>query len=623
MHFPKLENSTKFIDFFKRFGPFLVLIFLALIFFFVVSSYNQSTQSPDYVKWGSPDESANYFFARQYAITGNLSYFDPASFISEDIVRPRSFRSDFGWLKPVSFLGIMVIYGHLADLTSISLIPYFTPFFAALGILVFYLLIKEIFPRRVAFWSAVLLAAFPVYDYFSARSMFHNVPFLVAVMISFYFLVLALRWSSNRERRRFRERPGKLTVLSSLAYGGAGIFGGLAVALRTSELLWLLPVWLLIWLFYLRRINFSGLFFFLVGLFLAIAPFAHLNFVLYGSPFYGGYNEMNRSLQTLSSAGSSLISPEQISSWPAFWQRVSRAVFYFGFNLHQSVKMFYYYFVVMFPWLFVLAGAGIVFVFSSFSYRFKRKELVYLLTLFIVGAILIFYYGSWQFNDNPDPRRFTIGNSYTRYWLPLYAMCLPLAVLAIFKIIAFLTRDRRLSRELMGRVDSESSRPSVYNRLSRLASGSFSLLIITTIFFSSILFTLFGSEEGLVLSSRVFNYDRGKNQEVLALTDPQGVIITRYHDKAFFPERRVVVGYLTDDYICRLGSRLAKQYPLYYYSFTFPDRDFQYLKNKRMPDCGMQFEKIKTIDHSFTLYRLSPLVASSTVPVKAKKNVKK
>lgn len=50
---------------------------------------------------------------------------------------PRSFRTDGDLVKPVSFLGLIFIYGNLAKLFGTAAIPYFTPAFAALGLVFF------------------------------------------------------------------------------------------------------------------------------------------------------------------------------------------------------------------------------------------------------------------------------------------------------------------------------------------------------------------------------------------------------------------------------------------------------------------------------------------------------
>ena len=182
----------------------IVVFLLAVAFFIGTASFNYLTQDKNYVKWSSPDETANYFFSQKLSQTGQLAFFDSAAILGDNIVIPRSFRSDEGWLKPVSFLGIILIYGFIASIFSIAVIPYLTPFFASLGIIIFYFLVKSIFKNsRVALLSAFLLATFPVYIYYSARSMFHNILFVVLLLLGAYLSVLALGTKKEKIRIPF------------------------------------------------------------------------------------------------------------------------------------------------------------------------------------------------------------------------------------------------------------------------------------------------------------------------------------------------------------------------------------------------------------------------------------
>ena len=151
---------------FKNNFDYLLVLLLALVFFAASAWFNYATQSPDYVKFLSPDETANYFFAKHYAETSSISVFEPSNLIAEEIVHPRSVRSDNGWLKPVSFLGIILVYGQIASWLGTAVIPYLTPFFAALGIIFFYAFVRKLFGRQVAMISAFLLASFPVYFFY-------------------------------------------------------------------------------------------------------------------------------------------------------------------------------------------------------------------------------------------------------------------------------------------------------------------------------------------------------------------------------------------------------------------------------------------------------------------------
>ena len=106
---------------------FIIVVVLAIIFFFATSSFNYLIQDDDFIKWSSPDETANYFFTNLYAKSNELTTNEKYNLYA-DVVYPRSFRSDTGALKPVSFLGIILIYGKIAAWTSYKVIPFLTPF---------------------------------------------------------------------------------------------------------------------------------------------------------------------------------------------------------------------------------------------------------------------------------------------------------------------------------------------------------------------------------------------------------------------------------------------------------------------------------------------------------------
>src|SRR5680860_640395 len=95
--------------FFNQYWYWLILVGLAIIFFIGTASYNFLIQSDNFIKWGSPDETANYVIAKLYAQTGEMTVFEKYNLLVNDIIQPRSFRSDAGVLKPVSFLGLILI----------------------------------------------------------------------------------------------------------------------------------------------------------------------------------------------------------------------------------------------------------------------------------------------------------------------------------------------------------------------------------------------------------------------------------------------------------------------------------------------------------------------------------
>ncbi len=577
---------------FSKISDLVVVGLLAIIFFVGTASFNYLTQDKNYTKWTAPDESANYYFTKQYAETGQLAIFDPASEIGGTIVMPRSVRNDFGWLKPVSFLGIILIYGTIASVLGIGVIPFLTPFFAALGLIIFYLLISRLFNRRVGLISSFLLALFPVYIYYTVRSMFHNVLFIVLLLAGVYLLALALGEKRERIKEKFlslawQQRPW----LKYLGAFSSGLFVGLALITRTSELLWLGPALFIVWLFYVRRIGLTKLILFLAGLFLAFLPVAYHNQILYGSFFHGGYNEMNRSIDDIAESSNQLVLDTlsgRLNQLGTYALAIGQNIFYFGFNARSSVTMARHYILDMFPFWLYGALLGFILLVGQNIRRFKRKYLVYVLIWLVLGAILIFYYGSWHFNDNPNPNSFTIGNSYTRYWLPIYLMMIPLLALAIF----------RFSRALLLITNATVSRWRHF-----LASG-LQAIAVAVLGFIALSFVLYGSEEGLNYLYYTNLAERDNATKVFALTDPSGVIITQYYDKFFWPERRVIMGTLPNEEIQNGVRKLVEFYPVYYYNFYLNPAAVNYLNERKLAPFNLEMKLVKKVNANFGLYQI-------------------
>ncbi|MCU0679943.1 MAG: hypothetical protein MUF50_01395 [Planctomycetes bacterium] len=615
---------TPILNFFRKNKELCLVIVVALIFFLGTSFFYSALQSSSYQKWSSPDETANYFFTKQYALHSVLSAFEPNNIIASDLVHPRSFRSDFGVLKPVSFLGIMLIYGTIAKLFSIGVIPFLTPFFGALGIILFYLLIKELWNKRLALGSALFLAAFPVYQYFSAKSMFHNILFIVLLIGSLFFLV------KTGKEKRVKEKILALKVdwrsLLFSALGGALL--GLTVITRTSELLWLLPMMFLIWLFNIKRFGLIRLLISLAFFLFALLPLFYQNQILYDSPWRSGYVEMNKALEKIFKVGrnfwpeskpnnevmvqlnntqsnniqsnniqsSNIPNQNNLSSLTLIYnsfkqhflassETVKNTIFYFGLHPKQSFLAFDHYVKRMFPYLFWPAIIGLLFfvILALALKESKRRHLVFIISWLLISFILILYYGSWKFNDNPDPNSFTIGNSYTRYWLPVYLGLIPFAVWL-----------------LMGWLDL------ILSKFIYLKNFIFLSLVMIIMTIGSY-FTVFGSEEGLYYLLERSKYDQQIFQEILAQTENNSVIITFYHDKLLFPERKVIFGLLNDNNMNAIYARLAKRVPVYYFNFTLGEKDLKYLNDRKLKEAGLHIKIEQEIGETFSLYRLELL----------------
>lgn len=367
----------------------------------------------------------------------------------------------------------------------------------------------------------------------------------------------------------------------------AGLFVGLAIGVRASELIWLAPAGLVFLLSRWKKLSFFRLVIFISFIFVSLLPIFYYNQILYDSPFYGGYYEMNKSLEDISSASGGIIKSffsGHLSDIKNFAKTIFNTIFYFGFHPLQSFKMFYIYVANMFWYLFIPFVLGLFYT-IFFQKKLFQKIWSYGLTWIILSLILILYYGSWKFVDNPDPNSFTIGNSYTRYWLPIYIGLIPFVAIFILNISRiFFWIKNKLARR-------------VINIIVPTALVLFIILI-------SFKFVYSGSEEGL---DRYFINLSSAQQEVervISLTEENAIIITEYHDKFLFPERRVIVGRFDDNNMNRNYYRLLQYLPVYYYNFTLPQKDMDYLNNRRLKDLGMRIELIENVNETFSLYEI-------------------
>ena len=131
------------------------------------------------------------------------------------------------------------------------------------------------------------------------------------------------------------------------------------------------------------------------------------------------------------------------------------------------------------------------------------------------------------------------------------------------------------------------------------------MLVIGLMMLSSMIFVMFGSDEGLVPTLARQQNSQEEFREVLSLSSEDSIIITRYHDKLFFPERRVIVGLFNDDNMNLIYSDLARRSSVYYYNFTFPEADFKFLNKSKLARVGLKIELIKEIKPGLSLYQLT------------------
>ena len=538
----------------------LTVFFLALIMA-VFYSYlgfaikgDLHSQSGQKLVFNSPDETANYFFSYLYAKESKLSYPESENYFVDGLIAPRSMQFINGQVVPTSFYGLMVILGALAKVFSHNFLVFFIPLITAGSLIYFYLLIKKIFPSEVALVATILAAIFPAYWYYSTRSFYNNVVFVDFFIIGLYYLLLSLE-------------KNKL-----LYYLASGLFLGWAVFVRTSEAIWLGTLIIIILILNLKKIKIiNGLFFILIIIFTWL-PIFYFNKLIYGQIFSFGYNY------------NLLTSTEEIIK--GNYSIIKQLVLPFDFNWGNIKLNFSNYFLKLYWWYFILAELGLAFLLSQAPpFKLTEKKLLskkiifYLIAFIFISSYLIIFYGSWLFADNPDPQAVTIGTSYNRYFLPIYLFSLPFIGYLIFYL---------------------------FQQVKILKIFLYSLIIAGFFYFSFKIVYLDNQEGIFKIESNLKDYQEIAG-EVLALTDPQAVIIAERNDKIFFPARRVIYK-LNNDKDYNLLGNLVNQIPVYWWRFVLTDTDLKYF-NKQQEEKGFNWRLQSSIycRHNQCLYPLTIL----------------
>ncbi|MFA5318614.1 MAG: hypothetical protein WC323_04050 [Patescibacteria group bacterium] len=555
----------------------IILSILGIIFLFIYTWFPYQISRGENVKFPSPDGTANYFWAERYAAGKDLFYFEPLNLIADDVIVPRSVRSDNGEVKPVSFLGLILIYGWIAKIFGSWIIIYLTPLLAVIGVLFFYGVIKRVFNEKIAFVSALMFLCLAPYWYYASRSMFHNVLFIDLVLAGAWMWIYA---AYNGTRIKRIKRMGANYFLPFLS----GAFIGLAIITRASELIWLAPAILLAWAMYFKQIQWDKLTLFACGVFLALMPMFYYNQILYGDFLKFGYNKPvaveTQSEIVVNNIGAENIDgiatpPRSIAGLFAMTNKFIPA----QINIKQAGKSFIYYYVIMFWHLFWPALFGGIWFLWNYKKQNKGHWL-YFASFILVSVILVLYYGSWEIYDNPDKSSVTIGNSYTRYFLPMYIMSIPLAVLFIVKLSELLKKKYLI----------------------------YGLQIVAIIAFFILNFQIAAlcKEEGLLSMKNSLEEGVILGEEILPHIEPEAIIISERFDKIFWPERKVIVGNFTGkEHNLQYQKLIEYGTPLYYYGFIFPEVDMNYLNDRRLKEHNLKIEPIKLSESNrLGLYKL-------------------
>lgn len=494
-------------------------------------------------KFDSPDETMNYVVTLRYAQGEDFVIEEELQEVSGLLI-PRGFGQRPNAILPGSFLGLPLLYGSLGRILGPGILPVLTPLLSAFALFAFFFLVRNIFGNGTAMIAVLLLAIHPAFWYYSSRGFYHNALFFDFLIIGLWavFRLLFPPDVPTRTRGLIFERARTRRWKNSGLYGLAGFSIGAALAVRSSEILWIVGVLCILVVTRWRRIDFRfGLWVGIVGFALALAPVLLMNAKVFGQPLAFAYAQGAVSTSSIQEFGVSL------------WEKISKLLFPFGFSGGNIIRNTWTYGIALFWWLSIPSILGFLLIAKNLVHlrlsREEMKRVVYGSCYVFIVFWLVFFYGPWNIQDNLDPNKVTIGTSYVRYWLPMYGLGLPFAAYVLL----------RLSRHLFTKIQSTRTR-----RMHTLFPASFvgvvSLLMLSLSFSTTVRDPVGGLA---VIHEHALKYRRLADS-VQENTPPESVILSGSADKIFFPERRVIVSVRGDDERERLG-RVLERVPVYLY----------------------------------------------------------
>lgn len=532
----------------------------AIILFFLYSFL--AWRAPSGV-FNSPDEMANYYFVGRVHSAHTLKTFEPLEGTALGRVHPRAISVMENFLVPQSFHGLPVLYGIVSFLGGLAVVPFLTPLVAVLAVCAWSRIMARVSGELAGRYSAVILSIIPAWWYYADRGLYHNILFTACLVFGAFFFVvkpLHFRWH------------GVQSVINGLL---AGLFIGLAVWVRTAEIIWITAAIALLVYLFRKKISLHEVVVFALGVVVGFAPALFINHGLYGHALSIGYVPPEASTLVSAAATASETAKGLVSQfWNLFHGFTSLAI-PFGIHPRTALINFFHYFIEL-PWAMaiVLVAACLWTAYQHLaSHRTRTETALTILFLGITGW-LVTVYGSWVIHDNPDPDKITIGISYSRYWLPSFV----------------------LASGIMGSAFAAWAR--LIRRWSLRWGGVF-LVFLLALFSFQIVF--FSKGDGLFAVQKTLILYAATKQDVLSQTTANSIIVVDRGDKIFFPERSVITP-LRDDSTYEVLGPLSKTVPLYYYGITLTESDLKYQNEVRLAPTGLQLKIINSYGNE-SLYR--------------------
>jgi hypothetical protein len=455
----------------------------------------------------SPDETAAAVSARQFGKHADMRV-DDALLSVAPWLHPRSFVSQGSSIVPVGFLGLPALLGVIWRLFGEWGLVVFVPLFVISVAYPLWRLLRR-FGSVAAAMGIVVWMSYPAVILYANRGLFPNLVALCAALWGFFFLA---------ERRSIR-----------WAVAG-GVFLGVALAIRPTEAVWILPWAWFLWSFAgASRANaratdrvqiVSALLAALIPCLLVLL----IAWRTYGSPFLVGYvlhDPVSSVIAPAASVGSALG-----RVWP--------------FGVHPRDVWFNFRSYVL-----GLMGAWTALLLCAVSVSVKdRKSWKWIgLGAWTVVSLAVLY-GEAIYQDHVGINIISLGNSYVRYLVPFAA----LAALSASILAHWLEQ-----------------------KLGRLRGSVLAGVIVFALALSGTWMAVHQDGEGLLADSIELQRYALVRHAALSLMDRNVVVVSDRSDKIFFPVYRAVTPVPSFDQIRTL--MVANNVPFALYAETLrPDQ---------------------------------------------------
>lgn len=471
--------------------------------FIFVSLYALFVLFTSYNQLGSfsiPDERAVHWQIDRVMKTGLPTAPEPLSDLSQELIHPRSLTIYNSTLVPEGFIGYGLLIGWLSRVVGTdSTIVIHTILLILAALCLSLLWTMQQASRRMDHTVVILTLLYPSILYYSVHPYSPNLASTSLFIISLTLLLIPLRHAHSTSGWIIQSLWLPTLVLSML--------------IRPSEAGWMFLTLVGVWIWFTPKLSPRQ---WVSGLLLASIPLIALGYAqqqIYGAWWLNNYilQEIHaRATQPLGQAtafSNTLIAP---------------------FGISPIISMIHLY-----QYCILLVGPIVWLSFLGLN-RLRGMHIPRRSVALFFGAFfwLVLLYGSWEIRENTDASIHTLSTSYVRYWFPISILMILFA-------------------------------RSGLERLKSAVGGWRSSLMLMLVIFSSVLQVSIASPANLFQTYRDLAFQKQRREWINRVTPENAIILVKYSDKAYFPQRRVVVWYREPQKVLRALPSLSQNAPIY------------------------------------------------------------